>query len=162
MKSLKKGFTLVELMVVIVIIGILAALAIPRFLGAASKTKASEFRPVLKQMYTLQEAYRQEKDLYGKLTEIGFENPSTAARFAYTEPTAGTAPALPAAGKTANIGIATPAGDGLKIKLPAGGTLAATDIGCVNDQGNQFAYKGATGLVTIASVTAAASDAECK
>ena len=40
MKSMRKGFTLVELMVVIVIIGILAALAITRFLGATNKSKS--------------------------------------------------------------------------------------------------------------------------
>lgn len=89
MKSIKKGFTLVELMVVIVIIGVLAALAIPRFLGATDKTKASEFKPVLKQMFTLQEAYKQEADAYGtQLTLIGFENPAGSPRFSYTMPTA--------------------------------------------------------------------------
>ena len=85
MKSMKKGFTLVELMVVIVIIGILAALAIPRFLGATNKSKAAEFKPVLKQIYTLQEAYRQEKDAYASAAaDIGFDAPEkTQARFEY-------------------------------------------------------------------------------
>ncbi|OGC77871.1 MAG: hypothetical protein A2145_01170, partial [candidate division Zixibacteria bacterium RBG_16_40_9] len=53
-----------ELMIVVVIIGILAALAIPRFMRATTKSKQSEAKQILKQVYTMQHAYRQEKDVY--------------------------------------------------------------------------------------------------
>ena len=39
---LEKGFTLVELMIVIVIVGILSAVALPNFLNNTSKAKATE------------------------------------------------------------------------------------------------------------------------
>lgn len=40
--ALEKGFTLVELMIVIVIVGVLSAVALPNFLSQTNKARASE------------------------------------------------------------------------------------------------------------------------
>jgi prepilin-type N-terminal cleavage/methylation domain-containing protein len=64
MKRQNKGFTLIELMIVVVIIGILAVLAIPRYTRAATKAKQSEAKGILKQVHTMQKAYFVENDAY--------------------------------------------------------------------------------------------------
>jgi len=92
-KNKEKGFTLIELMIVVVIIGILSALAMPRFMRATTKSKQSEAKQILKQIYVMQRAYRQEYNVYccngasmvagGEIATLGVEAMSDA-RYTYT------------------------------------------------------------------------------
>lgn len=77
MKDSQKGFTLIELMVVIVIIGILSALAIPKMFGVSAKAKAAEAPSVIANWESLQSAYVQENAAAGAFASIGFVDPSS-------------------------------------------------------------------------------------
>jgi type IV pilus assembly protein PilA len=83
MKRLQKGFTLIELMIVVAIIGILAAIAIPNFIKFQARSKQSEAKANLKALFTAEKAFMQEKDRYSSLVgEMGF-SPERNNRYAY-------------------------------------------------------------------------------
>ena len=73
-KALRKqeGFTLIELMIVVAIIGILAAIAIPNFLQYQMKSRQSEAKTNLQAIKTSMVSFQGEQGCYiGVLPEVG-------------------------------------------------------------------------------------------
>ena len=117
LKQLKgqKGFTLIELMIVVAIIGILAAIAIPNFLTYQLKSRQAEAKTNLQAIKTSEIAFQAERGCYiGVAVEVG-------------------QPAAVAAVKTAPWpwGIGTPPTAPGALWCVAGGVFAGTfaDIG---------------------------------
>jgi len=71
----QKGFTLVELMVAIAIMGILAFVAVPKLTGALAKAHASEIVPSSAAYVKLQKAYMFERGGVGTWRKIGYAAP---------------------------------------------------------------------------------------
>jgi prepilin-type N-terminal cleavage/methylation domain-containing protein len=74
-----QGFTLTELMITVVIIGVLATLAIPSFTGYIYKSRLTEATTFLGEIKQRQEAYRNEFGQYCAVNgaDWGTYNPST-------------------------------------------------------------------------------------
>jgi len=130
-KTLKKGFTLVELMIVVAIIGILAAIAIPNFIKFQARSKQAEPKANLKALFVSQRSYFSERDTFSSsMSDIGF---------------------IPERG---NRYMIASGGTSLSSRASAAENVVPTDTGFSVDT-----YKGYTAITTAATtnITAAAN-----
>lgn len=88
----QNGFTLIELMITVAIIGVLAAIAIPNFLSYQARARQSEARAVLSGIYVQEQNYFVNHDRYGSLRELAFTYAGATAsssRYTFRSPPAG-------------------------------------------------------------------------
>jgi type IV pilus assembly protein PilA len=152
-KQLKgqKGFTLIELMIVVAIIGILAAIAIPNFLTYQLKSRQSEAKTNLQAIKTSEVAFQAERGCYlGIAVEVG-------------QPLAGAAKTAPWPWGTGQNPTA-PAATGWCTAAGVGGTSGVfTDIGFKATGNVMYVYGvdattvAAPGLYTMTTSCATAS-----
>ncbi|MDP8261076.1 MAG: prepilin-type N-terminal cleavage/methylation domain-containing protein [Candidatus Kappaea frigidicola] len=60
----RRGFTLIEMMIVVAIIALLATIAIPNYINFQLRAKTSEAKSSLGAIRTCEEAYKAENDVY--------------------------------------------------------------------------------------------------
>ena len=66
----KSGFTLIEILIVVVVIGILAAIAWPKFAQVKGRARAATLRADLRNLITAQEQYLAETGTYTSNTAL--------------------------------------------------------------------------------------------
>jgi type IV pilus assembly protein PilA len=98
-KALRKqeGFTLIELMIVVAIIGILAAIAIPNFLTYQMKSRQAEAKTNLQAIKTSEVAFQAERGCYIGIAAEGVVAPGAGVKSVPLTWGAGVAPTAPGA-----------------------------------------------------------------
>jgi len=64
----RKGFTLIELIIVVIAIGILATIAVPQYLKSVERAKSAKAKNALGLISQAEKMYRAEKDAYVNVT----------------------------------------------------------------------------------------------
>ena len=133
MKSLQKGFTLIELMIVVAIIGILAAVALPAYQDYTVRARASELILAASACRTsITETVQTATVLPAAINTWGCESASSPSRFVFSvATTAGGPVVVTVLGQ--GLGGTFPANQGVRMKPCSNPGAAPTDFASCAD-----------------------------
>ena len=136
-KTTARGFTLVELLVVIIIGGILSAIALPSFVSRAKAAKETEARVYVGSANKAQQAYYMERSQFtGSFSALGLGVPTTSQHYVY-DTAIGTDAGVSVANTTADqIDPALRSVSGQVWTGVSGNGLLTFAISCVGDAGD--------------------------
>jgi type IV pilus assembly protein PilE len=104
MTNRAKGFTLIELMIVVAIVAILAAVAVPAYQSSVQKSRRSDAITALSGLQLAEEKYRASNPTYGTPAQVGVSGASSGGYYTIaataTSATGYTLTATPVAGKS--------------------------------------------------------------
>jgi type IV pilus assembly protein PilA len=133
-RRIQGGFTLIELMMVVGIIGILASIVIPIFMQYQARARTSEAKATLGAIYTGEIVYVTEEGRYGSLGEIRYVLTGTN-RYTYRTGAAG-------AGGGGNANVTSPGAQAQD--------TANASFGTVEVEGTTVAMNSTTGFTATA------------
>ena len=124
---MKKGFTLLELIVVIIILGILATLGFTQYTKMVEKGRTAEAKAILGQLRSAQVAYYQEYGAYGAgVANLIVDAPIAAATTHYFVYSTANTGASQAVRNTASGGKSPASATLYTLTLDAAGTFGGT------------------------------------
>ncbi len=75
------GFTLIELMICVAVVGVLSSVAYPAFSGTLATTRRADALVALMKVQVLQERFRADHPVYGELSQLGLPAASPARHY---------------------------------------------------------------------------------
>jgi len=123
-----RGFTLIELMIVVAVIGILAAIAVPAFNEQLRKSRRSEAMEELSDLQLRQERWRADHATYGSLADIGGSSPLASGNYTVAVSTPGGNCATGVAASSANSFAITATATGAQANDTKCATMTLTSL----------------------------------
>jgi prepilin-type N-terminal cleavage/methylation domain-containing protein len=130
LRSNRSGFTLLELIIVVIVIGILASIALPRFIRVTERARIGEAKSILGALRSSQIRYLAQWNSYADGTALLDTPPPPARFFTFPDPPGGAPAADPVvaiAQRNATEFPGAPFGANYQITITGNGVLATGD-----------------------------------